>query len=82
MISPQTGVIVLLIVLLLFGGKKIPEIMGSLGKGLRIFKKTLEGEDIPEAVPPSPTNPSPLPPTPSSGMPHEADAPEKKIEPK
>lgn len=30
---------ILLIVLLLFGAKKIPEVMKSLGQGLREFKK-------------------------------------------
>jgi sec-independent protein translocase protein TatA len=32
-------IIILLIVLVLFGAKKIPELMGGLGKGLREFKK-------------------------------------------
>lgn len=31
-------VIIALVVLLLFGGKKIPELMRGLGKGLRSFK--------------------------------------------
>lgn len=31
-------VIVALVVLLLFGGKKIPELMKGLGKGVRSFK--------------------------------------------
>ena len=31
--------IIALIVLLLFGGKKIPELMKGLGKGLRSFKE-------------------------------------------
>ncbi len=32
-------VIIALIVLLLFGGKKIPELMKGLGKGVRSFKE-------------------------------------------
>ena len=32
-------IIIALVVLLLFGGKKIPELMGGLGKGVRSFKK-------------------------------------------
>ena len=39
--------IVLLVVLLLFGGKKIPELMRGLGKGVKSFKqgmKEVEGE--------------------------------------
>lgn len=33
--------IVLLIVLVLFGAKRIPEISGSFGKGIREFKKNM-----------------------------------------
>lgn len=33
--------IVLVIVLLLFGAKRIPEIAGSMGKGIREFKKSI-----------------------------------------
>lgn len=36
--GPQEIIIVLVIVLLLFGGKKIPELMRGLGKGIREFK--------------------------------------------
>ena len=38
--------IIALIVLLLFGGKKIPELMSGLGKGVKSFKKGMnEVED-------------------------------------
>jgi sec-independent protein translocase protein TatA len=33
------------VVLLLFGGKKIPEMMRGLGSGVREFKKGMNGED-------------------------------------
>jgi sec-independent protein translocase protein TatA len=33
--------IILVVVLLLFGAKRIPEIAGSLGKGINSFKKNL-----------------------------------------
>lgn len=36
--GPQEIIIVLVIVLLLFGGRKIPELMRGLGKGMREFK--------------------------------------------
>ena len=36
-------VIIALVVLLLFGGKKIPELMRGLGKGVRSFKDGLNG---------------------------------------
>ena len=32
-------IIILLVVLLLFGGKKIPELMKGLGKGVKSFKE-------------------------------------------
>ena len=32
-------IIIALVVLLLFGGKKIPELMKGLGKGIRSFKE-------------------------------------------
>ena len=40
--------IVILAVLVLFGGKKIPEFMSGLGKGINSFKKGLK--DIEEDV--------------------------------
>ncbi len=36
-------VIIALIVLLLFGGKKIPELMKGIGKGVRSFKDGVNG---------------------------------------
>ena len=41
-------IIIALIVLLLFGGKKIPELMKGLGKGVKNFKDGVKGleEDI------------------------------------
>lgn len=41
-------VIIALIVLLLFGGKKIPELMKGIGKGVKSFKDGMKGieEDI------------------------------------
>ncbi len=37
--------VVLVVVLLLFGGKKIPELMKGLGSGVNEFKKASKGED-------------------------------------
>lgn len=36
--GPTEIIVVLVIVLLLFGGKKIPELMRGLGKGVKEFK--------------------------------------------
>ena len=40
----REGLIVLIIVLILFGGKKIPEFAKGLGKGIREFKGAMNGE--------------------------------------
>lgn len=41
---PQV-LIILLIVLLIFGAKRLPEIGSSLGKGIRSFKSSVTGEE-------------------------------------
>lgn len=38
MLGTQEIIIIALIILLLFGGKKIPELMKGLGKGVKSFK--------------------------------------------
>ncbi len=37
--------ILVLILVILFGGKRIPELAKGLGKGIRSFKKALKGEE-------------------------------------
>lgn len=44
MIGPWQIILIVAIVLLLFGGKKIPELMKGIGKGAREFKKGLSGD--------------------------------------
>jgi sec-independent protein translocase protein TatA len=41
--------IILAVVLLLFGGKKIPELMKGLGSGMNEFKKASKGEESKDA---------------------------------
>ena len=41
----QEIIIIALIVLLLFGGKKIPDLMKGLGKGVKSFKDGVNGVD-------------------------------------
>jgi sec-independent protein translocase protein TatA len=38
-------IIILCVVLLLFGGKKIPELMRGLGRGVKEFKDAKDGDD-------------------------------------
>ena len=50
-VGPTDLIIILCIVLLIFGGKKIPELMKGVGKGVRSFKEGLN--EIDEQVQPS-----------------------------
>ena len=64
---------ILVVLLLLFGAKRLPEIGSSLGKGIREFKRSvndIQGEltrpedshQMRQAPPPPPTAAAPLPP--------------------
>jgi sec-independent protein translocase protein TatA len=44
----QELLIILVIAVLLFGGKKIPEVAKGLGEGIRNFKNALKNEEKPE----------------------------------
>jgi sec-independent protein translocase protein TatA len=44
-IGPTEIILILVIVLLFFGGKKIPELMRGLGQGMKEFKDASKGED-------------------------------------
>jgi sec-independent protein translocase protein TatA len=49
--GPMEIILILAIVILLFGGKKIPELMKGMGKGIKEFKKGVrdgENEEEPE----------------------------------
>ena len=50
-IGPQELFIILLIVLLLFGGRKIPEIARGIGRGMREFRKARDEIDQEPEVP-------------------------------
>ena len=43
-------ILILLVVVLLFGGRKIPELMKGIGQGLKDFKKASKVEDDPEKM--------------------------------
>lgn len=42
-IGPTEIIVILVIVLILFGGKKIPELMRGLGKGVKEYKDAVNG---------------------------------------
>lgn len=49
-ISVQQLLIILVIIVLLFGAKKIPELAKGLGKGIKSFKAEMEDEKPTEKV--------------------------------
>lgn len=52
---PMHWLIILVVVLILFGGRKIPELMRGLGEGVRGFKEGMHGNSqasTPAATPP------------------------------
>lgn len=47
MIGPWQIALIIAVVLLMFGGKKIPELMKGLGSGVKEFKKGMKEDDKP-----------------------------------
>jgi sec-independent protein translocase protein TatA len=45
--SPMHLILIILIIVLLFGGKKIPELMKGIGQGMKEFKKASAMNDEP-----------------------------------
>jgi sec-independent protein translocase protein TatA len=76
-IGPWELILVLIVALLVFGPKRLPEMGKSLGKGMREFKDSISGEDkeheshdtppvtqaqaLPPAAPPQAAAPTPPP---------------------
>jgi len=44
MVGPWQIILIVIIVLILFGGKKIPELMKGLGQGMKEFKNATKEE--------------------------------------
>jgi sec-independent protein translocase protein TatA len=58
----QGALVIVLVLLLVFGPKRLPEMGRSLGRGMREFKDSISGNDEPEAekvelTPPASTAP-------------------------
>ena len=51
--------LILVIILIVFGVGKLPQVGGAMGKGLRAFKKGQQGEDIGEEEKPQPKKATP-----------------------
>jgi sec-independent protein translocase protein TatA len=52
--SPMHLLIVAIVILVLFGGRKIPELMRGLGEGVRGFKEGMSGAQASSTPPPPP----------------------------
>ena len=50
-IGPMEIILVLAIALIVLGPKKLPEVGRSLGKGIREFKESINGDDEDERLP-------------------------------
>lgn len=70
-LSPFHLLIILAVILLFFGGRRIPEVMRGLGEGVRSFKEGMHGD-----APGSTQASTPAPPT--NTAPPTSPAPEKK----
>jgi sec-independent protein translocase protein TatA len=64
--------IIAVVILVLFGGRKIPEMMKGLGQGVREFKEGMRGDQ-----PPQPPAATPAPPV-ATNAPPSAPVEEKK----
>jgi sec-independent protein translocase protein TatA len=55
-VGPFELLIIVFIIMILFGGKKIPELMHGLGKGINEFKRASQGDpaDAPKTPTPEP----------------------------
>jgi sec-independent protein translocase protein TatA len=53
LLQPMHLVIVALVFMVLFGGKKLADVGKGLGEGIRNFKTSLKGDEPPPAPPPT-----------------------------
>jgi sec-independent protein translocase protein TatA len=58
--SPMHLLIVAIVILVLFGGRKIPELMRGLGEGVRGFKEGMSGAQTSSTPPPPPAAAAPV----------------------
>jgi sec-independent protein translocase protein TatA len=76
--TPWHIVLLLVIALLLFGGKRLPEIGKALGSGMREFKDAITGHspdaaDEPPELPPAPSTATEPTATPTTATPTERE---------
>ncbi len=69
-LGPTELIIILVIVLLLFGARKLPDLAKSVGSSLKIFKRELKDPETPAASPDAPAAPpAPVVPSPDAADP-------------
>ncbi len=76
-LRPWEILLILLVLLLVFGAKRLPEMGRSLGRGMREFKDTLTGDDDKPATPPSALPSPPSEPVPPASETDPAETPER-----
>jgi sec-independent protein translocase protein TatA len=81
MLGAPELILILIIVVMLFGAKRIPEIMSGVGQGIKTFKKAMEEEDHSETRPPQPEEPPPTQTSSQQGN-ESTTVSKEKIEPK
>ena len=74
----QGAVVIILVLLLVFGPKRLPEMGKSLGRGMREFKDSLTGNDQEDSEPEkieltAPASSTPVPPDAASTSPPESE---------
>lgn len=55
MSGPWEWIIILVIIVLLFGARKLPELAGSVGRSIREFRKASDEADTDESTTPATT---------------------------
>ncbi|HVP38413.1 MAG TPA: twin-arginine translocase TatA/TatE family subunit [Candidatus Saccharimonadales bacterium] len=58
----REALLVILVIVLLFGSTKIPELARSLGRGIKEFRKATRDDDEKPPTPPAPPAPPAAPP--------------------
>lgn len=75
-VGPWEILLILFVVLLLFGARRLPEIGGALGKGIREFKRSMKEIESELQAPPEEPRKSVTPGTSASGESAESKKPE------
>ena len=73
-LRPTELIVILLIIVLLFGAKKLPELAKGIGESLTVFRKAVKTDDEPAAAPTAPA-PAPAVTAQPAAAPAETEAP-------